>query len=134
MDNSTDKILEEINSSIKKLASNQRQEWRQVMLTQYNIFGTIASLEVATLAIYIGVSSQLFLSEKIIFSLTTLFLFTEVLVILWLINQERKVAYGDKMDCFKEKESFYRSALILIMIITFGLIITLLVIRIWKLQ
>lgn len=112
--------------------SNQ-DDWRKVMLTQYSIFGTVAGLEITALSIFASfIRTPLPLGEKIIFSITTAGLFIEIILILWLINQERKVAFNsDSMRSFMENESAYRITLILLMIITWGLLLSLLLIKIW---
>lgn len=103
------------------------------MLTQFSTFGTTAGLQVAALAIYATLNKfTLLLCEKIIFTSAAICLFIEVSLILWLINQERKVAFNEgNMTKFKKNERYYRNTLITVMIISWGLILTLLIIRIW---
>jgi len=112
--------------------NNQKQDWRKVMLTQYSIFGSIAGLEVALLAIFATfLKNTISLWEKILFSSIALLLFLEIIGILWLINQERKVAFGNRMQCFREKESTYRLILNIVMVLTWLLILILLLVHIW---
>lgn len=112
--------------------NQQKEDWRKVMLAQYSIFGTIAGLEITALTIFVSFGSNLFqLEEKIIFTITVALLFLEVIGILWLINQERKGAFGVQMHCFQENETTYRLILNISMVITWGLILSLLLIRIW---
>ena len=111
---------------------NHKEDWRKVMLTQYSIFGTIAGLEVTALAIFASFSnSGLNLAEKILFTIISVALFLEVAMILWMINQERRVAWGDNMQSFQENETFLRILLIIIMILNWALILSLLVIHVW---
>lgn len=116
----------------QKVNESRKQDWRQVMVTQYSIFGTIAGLEVTALAIYVSFRTSISFPEKIIFSISSFFLLLEVMLILWLINQERKVAFDESvMFDFMRSEFIYRNILIIIMIITWGLILSLLILRIW---
>lgn len=115
-----------------------KADWRNVMLTQYSIFGTIAGLEVTSLSIFAALTKGSFiLVEKILFTSVALFLFLEVGVILWMINQERKVAWyeatrkGDDMLSFKTNETYFRSSLIIVMNMTWMMILLLFVIHIW---
>lgn len=111
---------------------NHKEDWRKVMLTQYSIFGTIAGLEVTSLAIFVSlVRSELDLAEKILFTIISGVLFLEVVMILWMINQERRVAWGDNMQSFQENETFLRTFLIIIMILNWALILSLLVVHVW---
>lgn len=111
---------------------NHKEDWRKVMLTQYSIFGTIAGLEVTSLAIFVSfVKSELDLAEKILFTIISGVLFIEVAMILWMINQERRVAWGDNMQSFQENETFLRTFLIIIMVLNWALILSLLVIHVW---
>jgi len=117
---------------------NHKEDWRKVMLTQYSIFGTIAGLEVASLSIYSALAGNAFiLVEKILFTIVAVFLFVEVGMILWMINQERKVAWheatgeGDDMLSFRTNETFFRSGLIIVMNMTWIMILLLFVVHIW---
>lgn len=115
-------------------SQTQKEDWRKVMVTQYSIFGTIAGLEVTALTIFAAFgdgSGATPIEWKVLFTITVALLFFEVVGILWMINQERKVAFGVPMQCFRENESFYRSVLILIMILTWGFILTLLIMKVW---
>lgn len=111
---------------------DHKEDWRKVMLTQYSIFGTIAGLEVTSLAIFVSfVRSGLNLAEKILFTIISGTLFLEVVMILWMINQERRVAWGDNMQSFQENETFLRTFLIFIMVLNWALILSLLIIHVW---
>ncbi|MBU1000295.1 hypothetical protein KKE78_02795 [Patescibacteria group bacterium] len=102
------------------------------MLTQHSVFGTIAGLEVTALAIFVSLGKpHLNLAEKILFTIISGVLFLEVAMILWMINQERRVAWGDSMQCFQENETFLRTFLIIIMVINWALILSLLVVHVW---
>lgn len=111
-----------------------KEKWLKIVLAQYGLFGTIAGLEVTALAIYVSFAKIAFsATEKVFFSITAFCLFAEVVLILWMINQERKVAFNDEnMSNFKKKERNYRNSLITIMSITWGLILFLLTLRIWS--
>lgn len=112
--------------------NNKQQDWRKVMLTQYSILGSIAGLEVTSLAIFVSFGkAELLLAEKILFTIISVVLFAEVVMILWMINQERRVAWGDSMQSFQENEVFLRTFLIIIMILNWALILSLLIIHVW---
>ncbi len=100
------------------------------MLAQYSIFGTIAGLEVASLSIFAALlKNPLTLLSKILFFITVLTLLTEVPLLLWLINEERKVAFNDEgMIWFKTNEKYFRKALVLLMGFGWLLILSLLAI------
>lgn len=117
---------------------DKKADWRKVMLTQYSIFGTIAGLEVASLSIFAALTRNSFiLAEKILFTSVAVFLFVEVGAILWMINQERKVAWheatgkGDDMLSFRTIETYFRSGLIIVMNLTWITILLLFVVHIW---
>jgi len=107
---------------------HEKDDWRKVMLAQYNIFGTIAGLEVTSLAIFASLfKSPLMLYQKYLFALSALVLIFEVPLMLWLINQERKVAFNEQnMVWFKKNETHFRNFLILLMGIGWSLILILL--------
>ncbi len=113
--------------------AENKDDWRKVMLTQYSIFGTVAGLEVTALTIFAALANENIVSiaEKVIFSVTSFSLFIEIIFILWLINQERRVAFGDPMQDFQKNERIYRGTLIILMIVTWGLLLALLLLRIW---
>lgn len=116
-----------------KMGNGYPDDWRKVMLAQYSIFGSVAGLEVTALTIFATLTSQgSTLAEKVIFSITCGFLFFDIILILWLINQERRVAANDSIPSFQENERVYRSTLIVIMIVTWGLLLTLLLLKIWS--
>lgn len=96
---------------------HDKSDWRQVMLTQYGIFGTIAGLEVASLSIYAALSNvPITTIQRFLFTVTSLSLLGEVPMILWLINQERKVAFNEAdMMWFKKNERTFRNFLIILM-------------------
>jgi hypothetical protein len=102
-------------------------DWRHVMLSQYGIFGTIASLEVASLGILTQVlDKHVSSSEKQLFFFSSLSLLLEIILILWLINQERKTAFHpQQMLIFRKYEFIYRNILIFIMAFTAALILLL---------
>lgn len=108
---------------------SDKQDWRSVMLSQYNIFGTIAGLEVASLSIFASLfPKNLLCFQKILFSLTAMTLLMEIPLILWLINEERKVAFGEEdMTWFKRNEKMFRNILIWVMGIGWFFILALLV-------
>lgn len=111
----------------------QKQDWRSVMLAQYGSFGTIAGLEVASLSIFAAFSKHpLLFSQKILFTFASLALLIEVPLILWLINQERKVVFNEEnMRSFQVNERKYRNFLILLMSSGWSLILLLLLSVIW---
>ena len=112
---------------------SNKDDWRSVMLAQYNIFGVMAGLEVTALTIF-SRSDDLTLQAKWIFIATIISLFLQVIFTLFLINAEREVASGNKRylgDCnFQGKEKIYRWVLIVTTAIVWILISTLLVISI----
>jgi hypothetical protein len=110
-----------------------KSDWRSVMLAQYGIFGTIAGLEVASLSIFAALlKPPLVCLSKILFTVTTLILLIEVPLILWLINEERKVAYNEQnMVWFRKNERLFRNILIYLMVSGWLLILTLLISVIW---
>ena len=113
---------------------NNKDDWRRVMLAQYNIFGVMAGLEVTALTIF-SRSDDLALNIRWIFAAAIISLFSQVILTLFLINAEREVASGNKCYLgycnFQGKEKIYRWALIIITAITWILMSTLLVISIW---
>jgi hypothetical protein len=117
------------------MSNNYDEDWRKVMLTQYSVFGTIVGLEVTALTIFVTLVGKygIGLAEKIVFTTAAFFLFIAVVLALWMINQERRVAANDKMENFKKNERIYRGFLILDMIITWGLLLSLLLLRTWSL-
>jgi len=112
---------------------DNKSSWRQVMLMQYQVFGTIAGLEVTALTVFVSfVKDNFIYREKFIFTVIAILLFLEIIGILWMINQERKLAYNkDLMQCFQENESNYRLILNAIMALTWLLILILLCVHIW---
>lgn len=113
--------------------AHEKSDWRSVMLAQYNIFGTIAGLEVASLSIF-ATLLKVPLSDfsKVLFILTALVLLIEVPLILWLINEERKVAFNDEnMIWFRTNEKHFRKFLIWLMGFGWLFILMLLVSVVW---
>lgn len=112
---------------------HDKSDWRSVMLAQYSMFGTIAGLEVASLAIFATLlNTPIHLLTKILFTLTTITLLIEVPFLLWLINKERKVAFNDpNMKWFQTNERYFRKTLIWIIGLGWLLILALLLSAIW---
>lgn len=112
---------------------HDKQDWRSVMVSQYAIFGSIAGLEVAALSIFATLSKQSMLFiEKFFFSLTVIPLLVAIPLILWLINEERKVAFNDgDTRWFRANEKKFRHILIWTMVISWILLLSLLVSVVW---
>lgn len=113
---------------------NNKNDWRAVMLAQYSMFGVMAGLEVTALTIF-SRSDDLALNIRWIFVAAIIFLFSQVILTLFLINAEREVASGNKCYLgycnFQGKEKVYRWALIIITAIAWILMAILLIISIW---
>lgn len=107
---------------------SDKNDWRSVMLSQYNVFGTIAGIEVASLSIVaVLIKTPLTCLSKTLFTLTTIALLVEVPLLLWLINEERRVAYNEQgLAWFKKNEKYFRNLLIYLMISSWVFILALL--------
>lgn len=111
-------------------------DWRKVFVTQYSLFGAISGLEITALTIFTTFRSTepLGSEERLVFTAVCFLLFLQVAWILWMINQERKVAAGEPMTCFRENERFYRNLLNLVIVLSWGLTLALLVLRVWEIS
>lgn len=114
--------------------TSDRDDWRTVMLAQYNSFTAIAGLKVASLAIFATLlKTPVPNLIKIVFTLSAVALFIEIPLILWLINEERKVAFNDgDMRWFKTNEKHIRKFLIGTVVFGWIMILILLVLSVWR--
>lgn len=112
----------------------EKEGWRSAVLAQYSTFGTIAGLEIASLTIFASLlKSPLSLIVKILFTIISAILFVEVPLILYLINQERKVAFNAAiMNRFIKNEERYRNYLIWLMEFGWLFILILLLTIVWS--
>lgn len=123
-------MSQEFNGNDKR----DKNDWRAVMLAQYNIFGVMTGLEVTALTIFSKLSDNLTDEERLVFSGAILFLVLQVVILVLLINAEREVAYGAQRKYISKKgnEICWRWTLIIISILAWILISALLLLNIWR--
>jgi uncharacterized Tic20 family protein len=111
-------------------SANKDSRWLNFVATQYAIFGTITGLEATSLSVFVADLQSAPL--KIIFTITCVFLLLQLIILVWIVNQERKLAYDrTQMIDFQKKEESYRISLIIIMVINWGLILSMMILKAW---